>query len=192
MNKAFTVAPINGVPNANTIVPVNTTYVWTISTNTNISGASAGSGSQISQVLTNLSSSIQTLIYTVTPTAGSCVGTPFTITIDVYPKPDVLFNLANQIICNNTATSEVTLFSSLPGNITFAWTASIPAGISGAIASGTNTIPVQTLVNSTNAPLTITYTAAATFTNNGNSCTGNNTFILLRLILHLLFQVSYV
>ena len=177
--QGFTVAPINGVPNANTIVPVNTTYTWTISGNTNISGASAGSGNQISQVLANLSSSIQTLIYTVTPTAGNCVGTPFTITIDVYPKPDVLFNLANQIICNNTATSQVTLSSSLPGNITFAWTASIPPGISGAIASGTNTIPIQTLVNSTNAPLTITYTAAATFTNNGNSCTGNNTIYTL-------------
>ena len=177
--QGFTVAPINGVPNANTIVPTNTTYAWTISANTNILGASAGSGNQISQVLTNLSNSIQTLIYTVTPTAGSCVGTPFTITIDVYPKPDVLFNLANQIICNNTATSEVTLSSSLPGNITFAWTASIPTGISGAIASGTNTIPIQTLVNSTNAPLTITYTAAATFTNNGNSCTGNNTIYTL-------------
>ena len=177
--QGFTVAPINGVPNANTIVPVNTTYTWTISGNTNISGASAGSGNQISQVLANLSSSIQTLIYTVTPSAGSCIGTPFTITIDVYPKPDVLFNLANQIICNNTATSQVTLSSSLPGNITFAWTASIPPGISGAIASGTNTIPIQTLVNSTNAPLTITYTAAATFTNNGNSCTGNNTIYTL-------------
>ncbi len=172
--QGFTVAPVDGTPNANTIVPIGTTYTWTISANSNITGASAGTGGQISQVLTNMSTTIQTIVYTVIPTAGSCVGTAFTITVEVYPKPDVLFNLANQTICNNTATSEVTLSSSLPGNISFAWTANIPAGISGAIASGTNTIPVQTLVNSTNTPLTITYTAAATFTSNGNSCTGND------------------
>ncbi|MBP6754665.1 MAG: gliding motility-associated C-terminal domain-containing protein, partial [Bacteroidia bacterium] len=174
--QGFTVSPVDGTPNANTIVPTGTTYTWTISTNTNITGASAGTGSQISQVLTNTSATIQTIIYTVTPTAGTCIGTPFTITIDVYPKPNVVFDLANQTICNNSATSLVNLSSTLPGTITFTWTANIPTGISGAIASGTNTIPVQTIVNSTNAPLTITYTAAATFTNNGNSCTGNDTF----------------
>ena len=174
--QGFTVAPVDGVPNANTIVPVGTTYTWTISTNTNITGASAGTGNQISQVLTNTSTTIQTIIYTVTPTAGTCIGNPFTITVEVYPKPNVIFDLANQTICNNTATSLVTLSSSLPGALTYAWTANIPIGISGAIASGTNTIPVQTLVNSTNIPLTITYTAAATFTSNGNSCTGSNAF----------------
>ena len=174
--QGFTIAPIDGTPNASTIVPVGTTYTWTISTNTNITGASAGTGSQISQILTNSSNTIQTIIYNVTPTAGTCVGSTFTITVEVYPKPDVQFDLANQTICNNSATSLVNLSSSLPGAITFAWTANIPTGISGAIASGTNTIPVQTLINSTNAPLTITYTAAATYTNNGNSCTGNDTF----------------
>jgi gliding motility-associated-like protein len=174
--QGFTVAPINGVPNANTIVPTGTTYTWTISTNTNITGASAGTGNQISQVLTNISNTIQTILYTVTPTAGTCVGSPFTITVEVYPKPNVIFDVANQTICNNTATNLVTLSSSLPGALTYAWTANIPIGISGAIASGTNTIPVQTLVNSTNIPLTITYTAAATFTSNGTSCTGINTF----------------
>ena len=172
--QGFTTAPLDGSPNASTIVPVGTTYTWTISTNTNITGASAGAGNQISQVLTNSSSTIQTIIYTVTPNAGTCVGLPFTITVEVYPKPDVQFDLANQTICNNTLTSLVNLSSSLPGTITYAWTANIPIGINGAIASGTNTIPEQTLINTTNAPLTITYTAAATFTSDGNSCTGND------------------
>jgi gliding motility-associated-like protein len=174
--QGFTVAPVNGTPNTSTIVPVGTTYTWTISTNSNITGASIGTGSQISQVLTNTSATIQTIIYTVTPTSGTCIGTPFTITVDVYPKPNVIFNLANQTICNNTASNLVTLSSTLPGALTYAWTANIPVGISGAIASGTGNIPSQTLVNSTNAPLTITYTAAATFTSNGNSCTGNDAF----------------
>jgi hypothetical protein len=67
----------------------------------------------------------------------------------------------------------VTLNSSIPGNITYNWVATIPAGITGAISSGTNTIPVQNLVNNTAVPLTITYAATATFSNNGSSCTGN-------------------
>ena len=104
---------------ANTPALSGTTYTWTITTNTNITGASAGTGSQISQVLTNSSATIQTIIYTVTPTSGTCIGTPFTITIDVYPKPNVIFDLANQTICNNTITNLVTLSSSLPGTITF-------------------------------------------------------------------------
>jgi hypothetical protein len=159
-----------------TIVPTGTTYTWTISTNSNIIGASVGAGNQISQVLTNTTAVIQTIIYTVIPTSGTCIGSPFTITIDVYPKPNVVFDLSNQTICNNTVTNEVSLSSLLPGTYTFNWTANIPTGIIGAIASGTNTIPVQTLVNTTNAPLTITYTATATFSSNGNSCTGNNSF----------------
>ncbi|MCL9770580.1 gliding motility-associated C-terminal domain-containing protein, partial [Flavobacterium sp. HXWNR69] len=171
--EGFTVDPIDGIPNTNTIVPLGTTYNWVISNNPNISGASSGTGSQISQVLTNNSTLIQTIVYTVTPIAGICTGNPFTITIEVYPRPDVTFDIPTQTICNETNTSLVTLNSTLPGNITYEWNATIPTGITGALSSGTNTIPVQTLINTTNAPLTITYAATATFNNNGSSCEGN-------------------
>jgi gliding motility-associated-like protein len=170
--QGFTLAPANGVPNASTIVPVGTTYSWTISNNSNITGASAGTGAQISQILTNNTATIQTLVYTVTPTVGGCSGNPFTITVDVYPKPNVQFDTANQVLCNTSTSTLVQLSSTLPGAITIDWTANIPTGISGAIASGTNTIPVQTLINTTNTPLTITYSAVATFTSNGSSCSG--------------------
>jgi len=163
------------------VLPAGIQYSWNL---VSITPAGTVTGSvnngtlqnQFIQQLVNNSNGISTLTFNVTPTAGICTGNNFTITIEVYPKPDVIFNLANQTICNNTTTSLVTLGSSLPGALTYAWTANIPVGISGAIASGTNTIPVQTLVNSTNTPLTITYTAAATFTVNGNSCTGNDVF----------------
>ena len=172
--QGFTLTPANGVPTATTIVPSGTTYSWTINSNGNILGATAGTGAQISQMLINTRTTIQTIVYNVIPTAGSCQGNPFTITAVVYPKPNVQFDIVNQILCNNSISTAVNLSTSLPGSINFAWTASIPAGISGAIASGTNSIPAQTLVNSTNLPLTIIYTAAATFTSNGNSCTGSD------------------
>lgn len=172
--QSFTVSPMNGNPNIGTIVPVSTTYTWTISNNTNIIGASNGTGNQISQTLINTSATIQTITYTVIPSSENCQGTPFTVTVEVYPKPDAVFDSENQIICNNTSTKAVTISSTRPGAITFAWTANIPVGISGAIASGTNTIPSQTLINTTDKPLTITYTAAATFTNSGSFCSGKN------------------
>jgi len=172
--QGFTLTPANGVPSATTIVPSGTTYSWTINSNGNILGATAGTGAEISQMLINTRTTIQTIVYNVIPTAGSCQGNPFTITAVVYPKPNVQFDIVNQILCNNSTSTAVNLSTSLPGAINFAWTASIPAGISGAIASGTNSIPAQTLVNATNLPLTIIYTAAATFTSNGNSCTGSD------------------
>jgi hypothetical protein len=68
-------------------------FTWTIGTITgSITGASAGSGSTISQVLVNPSSSVAgTVQYIVVPasTSGSCVGDPFTITVTVNPKPTV-------------------------------------------------------------------------------------------------------
>jgi gliding motility-associated-like protein len=167
--------------NSADVLPAGIQYSWNL---VSIAPAGTVTGSvnngtlqnQFIQQLVNNSNGISTLVFNVTPIAGICTGNNFTITIEVYPKPDVQFDLANQTICNNTTTNLVTLSSSLPGAITFAWTANIPTGISGAIASGTGNIPIQTLVNSTIAPLTITYTAAATFTSNGNSCTGNDAF----------------
>jgi len=89
---AFDVSPVNNAPT--TIVPVNTTYTWTVSDNSNIDGESNQSTglSSISQTLTNTTSTVQTVVYTVTPTsgdAGSCVGATFTVTVTVNPRPAI-------------------------------------------------------------------------------------------------------
>ncbi|MFN6387303.1 MAG: PKD-like domain-containing protein, partial [Bacteroidota bacterium] len=67
---AFTITPNNS---GSEIVPASTTYTWTISTNTNITGQSAQSSAQssIGQTLTNLTNVAQTITYTVTPTSGA-------------------------------------------------------------------------------------------------------------------------
>lgn len=165
-------SPINGVPDGATIVPVGTNYSWTISNNPAITGASNGSGSSIIQILTNTSSIAQIITYTIIPSAAGCNGNAFTVTITVLPKPDVLFNESNQVICNNTQTLPVTLSSTIAGLYDYTWSAAIPSGIIGAQPNGTDNIPIQTLLNTTTTPLTITYTAFATFQNLGSSCTG--------------------
>ncbi len=163
--------------NALDVIPNATLYTWNLVSMTPVGNVTGNTDQsipvdQFSQTLTNNSDGIVTLVYSVTPIAEICTGNPFTITIEVYPKPDVIFSLGNQTICNNTNSEEVVLTSSLPGNITFDWLAFVPSGINGATLNGTNIIPAQQLENTTNQPLIVTYNAFATFNNNGNSCIG--------------------
>ncbi len=76
----FTITPVNG---GATRVPSGTTYTWTVVDNPNVSGEADQTTAQteISQALSNTSNVPQNVVYTVTPTSGSCVGTPFTVTV---------------------------------------------------------------------------------------------------------------
>ncbi|WP_072781162.1 PKD-like domain-containing protein [Flavobacterium haoranii] len=170
--QTYIFSPTNGVPNATIIVPSNTNYNWIITPNSNILGASNGSGSEINQTLTNTTATPQTITYIVTPETNGCLGNNFTLNFTVLPKPDVLFNIPNQTLCNGSTSSPIELYSTIPGNYTYIWNTTIPAGISGAISNGTGNIPIQTLQNNTNLPLTITYESYAIFDNLGSSCTG--------------------
>ena len=170
---------LNFIPqqgNGNT-VPANTMYSWTLTSITPLGAVSGATNavipqSSFTQTLINSTNQVATALYTVTPKAAICSGNPFTIEVQVYPKPEVVFSSPNQIICNKTSSSIVTLTSSTPGAITFSWTASVPTGITGAILSGTNSIPTQNLVNTTNLPLTVNYSAIGTFNYNGAGCSG--------------------
>src|SRR5205807_681887 len=90
-----------------------TTFAWTVS-QTNVSGASASSGSSITQTLTATSSSAGTATYTITPTANGCSGTPITVNITVNPIPSETATPTTQSICSNNATS-IALTSNVAG-----------------------------------------------------------------------------
>ena len=136
---------------------VGTTYAWTV-VQTNVSGASAGSGSSIAQVLTATSTVPGTAVYTVTPTAGGCVGTPITVTITVNPKPVATATPAAQTICSGGITG-ISLTSNVAGT-TFAWTV-VQTNVSGASASSGASI-AQTLTATTAAAGTAVYTITPT------------------------------
>jgi hypothetical protein len=74
----------------------STTYSWTVISN-GILGSSAGTGSTISQTLTNNTQQTKQVIYTVTPTRNGCSGAPFTVVVNVKPKPvaDFLYPTAS-------------------------------------------------------------------------------------------------
>jgi gliding motility-associated-like protein len=170
-NTSFSVTPLDGSGNT---VPVGTTYSWgtPVVTGGITGGALASNQVTIKGTLINPTDTVQTATYTVTPKSGSCTGNTFTVVITVNPSPKVIFSGSNQTVCCNGISLPITLSSPTTGNVTFKWTATIPAGITGASTSGTDTILAQTLTNTTTSPLSVIYTATATLDDNGVSCAG--------------------
>ncbi|WZL89631.1 PKD-like domain-containing protein [Salinimicrobium sp. 3283s] len=180
---AVTVNPIPTVTTANTATICSgaspnialtastpSSFSWTVGTVTGgITGASAGLGSTINQILTNPSNAAAgTVQYIVTPTAttGNCEGNPYTITVTVNPKPSV--TTTNSIeVCSGTSPN-ISLSASTPSS--FSWTVgTITGGITGASAGSGTTIN-QTLTNTGSTPGTVEY--VVTPTANSGSCTG--------------------
>jgi hypothetical protein len=187
----FTIT-VNPVPTVNAVLPqvlcngsstvaVNftgavpgTVYNWTNS-NTTIGLAAAGTGNIASFVATNATAVVQTATITVTPTytngGVTCTGSAISFTITVNPTPAVN-TIANQVVCNGTATAAVTITGPVAGTV-YSWTnnnTSIGLG-----ANGTNTIPSFVALNPGSTPVTATITITPTFTNGGISCTGAST-----------------
>uniref|UniRef100_UPI00404A0FDF PKD domain-containing protein n=1 Tax=Flavobacterium sp. TaxID=239 RepID=UPI00404A0FDF len=151
----------------------NTIFNWTNS-NPTIGLPASGTGNIASFNVNNNSENPITATITVTPSfsngAISCLGSTENFTITVNPSPAVNFSILDQTICSGGTNALVTL-NSTTSNANFTWTAIQPSGITGVITSGTNTIPAQTLVNNTNAPIIVTYIATAT-TNDTSACQG--------------------
>ncbi len=176
---AFSITPLNTLPN--TIVPNGTTYNWSSPV---VTGGVTGGSAQvnqnaIAQTLTNPTNILQTATYLVTPTsgvAGSCVGTIFTATITVQPKPsipnkaiDVCSNLAFSVLPNNNDANSI-----VPAGTTYSWSAPIvTGGMTGGFAAANQSSISQTLINNTNLAQTATYTITPT-SGAAGSCPGTN------------------
>ena len=163
--EAFTVTPLNDEPTE--IVPANTTYTWTVSTNVNITGASDVTVGEnlINQTLININplNVPEDITYTVIPLSGVCAGSPFEITVTVKPNPQVFVSIPDQTACSGDLFSQVDFTSSVP-NTTYQYDlldpTLVPAGVSGYLANVTGTgdfFPALTLTNTTTDPFTLTY-----------------------------------
>ena len=137
------------------------TFSWTVIQPASVSGATAGTGNSIQQTLTNTSSAAQQVTFTVTPSINNCPGTPIVVSIWVYPGITVSFSPPHQFICSS-GTSVLVNITSPTAGVAFTWT-SQANGVTGVTASGTNTIPAQTLGNSTSAPIDVVYLITANY-----------------------------
>lgn len=115
---SFTVTPTNAGSN---IVPTGTTYIWSLPTINPIGSVTGASNetipqTAISQTLINTTTSPATVVYTVTPTSGNCIGNNFTITIIVNPaiNPNIVVN-------NNTCfgVNNASITTNITGGIPF-------------------------------------------------------------------------
>ncbi|MFC0604969.1 PKD domain-containing protein [Winogradskyella pulchriflava] len=101
-------------------VPVNTLYTWTdpvVTPAGSVTGASAQATpvNTISQLLINTTINPATVTYTVTPSAGPCVGDDFTVTVTVNPSitvSDVVVN--NSCFQSNDASIAITIEGGVP------------------------------------------------------------------------------
>ena len=161
---AFTVTPTNGTD----IVPAGTTYTWTVVDNTNVTGdADQTTGqSSISQTLTNLTNTAQTVVYTVTPTsgaAGTCVGSTFTVTVTVNPKASIANTTATACSGSGFTVTPTNGTDIVPTGTTYSWSIpTVTGGLTGGVAGNTLTNISGTLTNPTNVPQTATYTVTPT------------------------------
>ncbi len=144
-------------------------FSWTTGTITGgITGASAGSGSTINQTLTNPSNAAAGSVeYLVTPTAGTCQGSSYSITVTVDPTP-VVTTVNTKEICSG-ANTNISLDATASSS--FAWSVgTITGGITGA-NSGSGTTISDILVDPVpSATGTVAY--LVTPTSNTGSCSG--------------------
>ncbi|MFM7358425.1 MAG: PKD-like domain-containing protein, partial [Sediminibacterium sp.] len=101
-----TVTPVPATNGENGTVPFNTFYSWGAPTLSSASLTAGGAGSKAGSITVNLinnSSTQQSAVYTVNPSAGGCAGNQFTLTIFVNPSPSI--NNISLPICSGSSFS---------------------------------------------------------------------------------------
>jgi gliding motility-associated-like protein len=109
-----------------------------------------GNGQIPAATINNSGTTPFTLNYTVTPAANGCNGVVGTYSITINPAPITTFSIANQAICSGTNSAPVTFASTTP-NVTYAWQATVPNGISNLTPTiGSGNLPSFTNVTNAN------------------------------------------
>lgn len=142
---------------------LNATYTWTRAAVAGVSpGAASGTGN-ISEVLTNSTSSPIVVTYQVVTSTASASSAPELLTVTLNPSPVLTSALTGSPICS--ASSFVyNPTSSLPST-TFTWSRPAVSGISQSANSGTNSVNEQ-LNNTTTDPVSVIYN----YTLSANGC----------------------
>ena len=145
--------------------PLNTTFGWTNS-NTNIGLAVDGSGNIASWAAPSNITGIDIVgSITVFPILNSCIGTPASFTVTIYPTP--VINQVNDIAACPGTLINVGNFVSLPAGATFQWSNSNTT--LGLATNGNGNIPQWTIpTNNTGSNITGTITVTPTL----NGCIG--------------------
>lgn len=118
-------------------------------------------------IATNNTNVSITSTITVTPSTSGTGMLPQSFTITVAPNV-VMTSIANQILCNGTASTGVTVSSNMLNGVTYSWTNNTTS--IGLAASGTGNFAPFTAVNNTCDDIVATITVTPTITNGSNNC----------------------
>jgi gliding motility-associated-like protein len=116
--------------NAVTITPTTTvpaTVNWTSTSYSGVTGHSTSGSGTITETMNTSNAAPTAVVYTLTPTANGCTGTPVDFTVNLNPRPNVVPGATQNLDCN-TPTAVVSASSSTPG-VQFGWTG--PGVVSG-------------------------------------------------------------
>ena len=161
-NSTFSYTPTSSTAGA--------TFSWTRAAVTGISNTTASGTGSISEVLNNTTTASVSVTYVYTVTANGCTSpSTYSVVVTVNPTPQLTSTLTPAAICNNS-TFSYTPTSSTTGAV-FNWSRAAVAGISNTAASGTGN-PNEVLVNTTTAPVNVTYV----YTVSINGCTNPGTY----------------
>ncbi|MBL0057140.1 MAG: beta-propeller fold lactonase family protein [Chitinophagaceae bacterium] len=136
------------------------TYNWTRNNTATVTGIPASGSGDISGTLTNITGSPVTVTFTIAATANGCTGTPITATVLVNPSPDANATPSAQTTCSGASITTIAVTGTVSGTV-FNWTRNNTGTVTGIPASGTGNIS-GALVNTTNAPVTVTFTITPT------------------------------
>ena len=143
-----------------TSTPAGATFTWTNS-NPSIGLAANGTSNTPTFIGTNSGTTAITSIITVTPSFGSCIGTPNTFTVTINPNPILTTTSTNSVICltnttsvNAIGASTYTWSGGVTNGIAFSPTVTTTYTVTGTSASGCTNTAVQTITVSSNPSVT--------------------------------------
>jgi hypothetical protein len=154
----FTAVAFNGT---NGLVPTNTRYTWGIPTQTAsiVGGRSGVNQPFLVDTLANESNRLQEAYYTLTPSAGNCVGKNFTLTVSINPVP-VIKEIISEVCSGATFLVSPTNGTDgiVPSGVRYVWNApTVTSGITGGQSNNAPPNIFGTLRNTTDTTQTATY-----------------------------------
>ncbi|WP_299681368.1 PKD-like domain-containing protein [uncultured Tenacibaculum sp.] len=149
-------------------------FNWIASDNPNVTGETTTNSASgiISDTLINTSGSVQTVIYTITPTStDGCLGTSFTYTVTVNPEPFNAIEPASIVCSNETLNHDLSGDVNLSG-VSFNWVATNNPNVTGETVTNSNSASItDTLINTSGSVQTVIYTITPT---SSSGCIGNS------------------
>ena len=160
-NTAFAYTP--------TSATAGTTYAWSRAAVTGISNAAGNGTGAINETLINTTANPVTVTYNYVLTANGCSNSQ-SITVVVNPSATMSSSLTGTI-CSGRLYKYTPL--SATAGTTYAWSRAAVTGITNTAATGTGSIS-ETLTNSTQAPINVTYV----YTLTANGCTNTQNLVV--------------